>query len=295
MLTVEKWQDCLFSVLSDSLQTHKLDPSNHYLRLKVWNDGQMLFYVPKLEEDISDVVRKHTLKHLVNKYLRGLNSTTVTSDDFLIVASRHLCLFWIFPYCFVTWITPGVAENDLGPSLFSHCRACDEFSLWWCFVGDTLNPLSAKSLQNCLFPREAFDQQPVFALFHPRPAIIRYYFSEHHSLLFPSAAVYTQLCLCSPPAWGQKTSPDFSGATWILTILVWLHWQGAWIIHEPVQSLINGDAWPWLNSEILHPFFFWQLHVISLCSPALQRDWDLHQRHKGDPIWQGRVLHHRLR
>lgn len=59
--------------LSHFLQTHKLDPSNHYLRLKVWNDGQVLFYVPKHEEDISDVVRKHTL---TNKSLRSLNSTT---------------------------------------------------------------------------------------------------------------------------------------------------------------------------------------------------------------------------
>ena len=45
------------------LQTHKIDPSCHYLRLKVWIDNQMLFYVPKLEEDISDLVRNHTPKH----------------------------------------------------------------------------------------------------------------------------------------------------------------------------------------------------------------------------------------
>lgn len=56
-----KLQNCLFCFLSRFLQTHKLDPSSHYLRLKVWNAGQMLFYVPKLEEDVSDVVRKHTL------------------------------------------------------------------------------------------------------------------------------------------------------------------------------------------------------------------------------------------
>lgn len=46
--------------LSRSLQTHQLDPSNHYLRVKVCSDGQTLVYVPKLEEDVSDVVRKHT-------------------------------------------------------------------------------------------------------------------------------------------------------------------------------------------------------------------------------------------
>ncbi len=55
-----------FLSLSCCLQTHKIDPSGHYMRLKVWTDNQMLFYVPKLEEDISDLVRKHTLKHCGN-------------------------------------------------------------------------------------------------------------------------------------------------------------------------------------------------------------------------------------
>lgn len=48
------------------LQTHKIDPYGHYLRLKVWIDNQILFFVPKREEDISDLVRKHTLKHCEN-------------------------------------------------------------------------------------------------------------------------------------------------------------------------------------------------------------------------------------
>uniref|UniRef100_A0A8C4NRW1 T-lymphoma invasion and metastasis-inducing protein 1 n=1 Tax=Dicentrarchus labrax TaxID=13489 RepID=A0A8C4NRW1_DICLA len=45
-------------VLSTICKTHKIDPSSHYLRLKVWTDSQMLFYVPKLEEDISDLLYK---------------------------------------------------------------------------------------------------------------------------------------------------------------------------------------------------------------------------------------------
>ncbi|XP_035522910.1 T-lymphoma invasion and metastasis-inducing protein 1 [Morone saxatilis] len=45
-------------VLSTICKTHKIDPSGHYLRLKVWTDSQMLFYVPKLEEDISDLLYK---------------------------------------------------------------------------------------------------------------------------------------------------------------------------------------------------------------------------------------------
>uniref|UniRef100_A0A8D0A739 TIAM Rac1 associated GEF 1 n=1 Tax=Sander lucioperca TaxID=283035 RepID=A0A8D0A739_SANLU len=45
-------------VLSTICKTHKIDPSGHYLRLKMWIDNQMLFYVPKLEEDISDLLYK---------------------------------------------------------------------------------------------------------------------------------------------------------------------------------------------------------------------------------------------
>uniref|UniRef100_A0A3Q3VYF4 Uncharacterized protein n=1 Tax=Mola mola TaxID=94237 RepID=A0A3Q3VYF4_MOLML len=45
-------------VLSSTCKTHKLDPSGHYLRLKVCTDGQTLLYVPKLEEDISDLLYK---------------------------------------------------------------------------------------------------------------------------------------------------------------------------------------------------------------------------------------------
>ncbi|XP_045546203.1 rho guanine nucleotide exchange factor TIAM1 [Salmo salar] len=46
----------------DTLDTvckaHKLDPSNFYLRLKVCVEEQLLLYVPKLEEDISDLLYK---------------------------------------------------------------------------------------------------------------------------------------------------------------------------------------------------------------------------------------------
>ncbi|XP_032388834.1 T-lymphoma invasion and metastasis-inducing protein 1 isoform X1 [Etheostoma spectabile] len=45
-------------VLSTVCKTHKIEPSGHYLRLKMWIDNQMLFYVPKLEEDISDLLYK---------------------------------------------------------------------------------------------------------------------------------------------------------------------------------------------------------------------------------------------
>ncbi|KAM6907302.1 rho guanine nucleotide exchange factor TIAM1 [Xenentodon cancila] len=44
--------------LSSICKTHKIDPSGHYLRVKVWIDNQMLFYIPKFEEDISDLLYK---------------------------------------------------------------------------------------------------------------------------------------------------------------------------------------------------------------------------------------------
>ncbi|XP_075958443.1 rho guanine nucleotide exchange factor TIAM1 [Anarhichas minor] len=45
-------------VLSTVCKTHKLDPSGHYLRLKMLIDNQMLVYVPELEDDISDLLYK---------------------------------------------------------------------------------------------------------------------------------------------------------------------------------------------------------------------------------------------
>uniref|UniRef100_A0A4W6FVS5 TIAM Rac1 associated GEF 1 n=1 Tax=Lates calcarifer TaxID=8187 RepID=A0A4W6FVS5_LATCA len=50
--------ETVLEVLSANCKTHKLDPSSHYLRLKVWVDNQMLLYVPKLEDDISDLLYK---------------------------------------------------------------------------------------------------------------------------------------------------------------------------------------------------------------------------------------------
>uniref|UniRef100_A0A8C2ZIV6 TIAM Rac1 associated GEF 1 n=1 Tax=Cyclopterus lumpus TaxID=8103 RepID=A0A8C2ZIV6_CYCLU len=58
-------------VLSTVCKVGHLDPSGHYLRLKIWVDNQMLFYVPKLEEDISDLVRTHT--HTEALHFEGCN------------------------------------------------------------------------------------------------------------------------------------------------------------------------------------------------------------------------------
>lgn len=40
------------------VQAHQLDPTKHYLRLKFLIENQVQFYIPKPEEDVSDLVRK---------------------------------------------------------------------------------------------------------------------------------------------------------------------------------------------------------------------------------------------
>lgn len=37
-------------------QAHELDPTKHYLRLKILIENQVQFYIPKPEEDICDLV-----------------------------------------------------------------------------------------------------------------------------------------------------------------------------------------------------------------------------------------------
>ncbi|KAM9847215.1 rho guanine nucleotide exchange factor TIAM1-like [Aulostomus maculatus] len=45
-------------VLSAVCKKHKIEPSSHYLRLKVWVENQILLYIPRPEEDISDLLYK---------------------------------------------------------------------------------------------------------------------------------------------------------------------------------------------------------------------------------------------
>ncbi|KAM4545415.1 rho guanine nucleotide exchange factor TIAM1 isoform 3-T3 [Odontesthes bonariensis] len=58
VLAVIQPGETALEVLSTVCKTHNIDPSGHYLRVKVWVDHQMLFYVPKFEEDISDLLYK---------------------------------------------------------------------------------------------------------------------------------------------------------------------------------------------------------------------------------------------
>ncbi|XP_058483251.1 rho guanine nucleotide exchange factor TIAM1-like isoform X1 [Solea solea] len=58
VLAVIQPGDTALEVLSSICKTHKIDRSGHYLRLKVWVDNQTLYFVPQLEDDVSDVVYK---------------------------------------------------------------------------------------------------------------------------------------------------------------------------------------------------------------------------------------------
>uniref|UniRef100_A0AAQ4P7Q3 TIAM Rac1 associated GEF 1 n=1 Tax=Gasterosteus aculeatus aculeatus TaxID=481459 RepID=A0AAQ4P7Q3_GASAC len=72
VLAIVQPGETALEVLSSVCKTHKIDSSSHYLRLKMWIDNRILFYVPKIEEDISDLVRKHTLKHLDKNEMEGI-------------------------------------------------------------------------------------------------------------------------------------------------------------------------------------------------------------------------------
>uniref|UniRef100_A0A672GHN4 T-lymphoma invasion and metastasis-inducing protein 1-like n=1 Tax=Salarias fasciatus TaxID=181472 RepID=A0A672GHN4_SALFA len=56
--------DTALEVLSTVCKAHNIDPSCHYLRLKVCVENQILFYVPKFEEDISDLHLTREILHM---------------------------------------------------------------------------------------------------------------------------------------------------------------------------------------------------------------------------------------
>uniref|UniRef100_A0A665UPS8 T-lymphoma invasion and metastasis-inducing protein 1-like n=1 Tax=Echeneis naucrates TaxID=173247 RepID=A0A665UPS8_ECHNA len=58
VLAVIQPEEPALEVLRAICKTHKIDPSSHYLRLKVWVDNQMLFFIPKLEDEIADMLYK---------------------------------------------------------------------------------------------------------------------------------------------------------------------------------------------------------------------------------------------
>lgn len=64
---------CLTEPLLHFLQTHQLDLSAHYLRLKFLIENQMQFYVPKQEEDIYELVTLPTKAKLDDTVWNAVN------------------------------------------------------------------------------------------------------------------------------------------------------------------------------------------------------------------------------
>ncbi|KAK5917905.1 hypothetical protein CgunFtcFv8_002715 [Champsocephalus gunnari] len=58
VLAIVQPGETALDVLSSVCKTHKIDASGHYLRLKMCIHNKVLFYIPTLEEDISDLLYK---------------------------------------------------------------------------------------------------------------------------------------------------------------------------------------------------------------------------------------------
>ncbi|XP_018619656.2 T-lymphoma invasion and metastasis-inducing protein 1-like isoform X3 [Scleropages formosus] len=58
VLAIVQPGDSTLDVLESICKTHHLDPARHYMRLKFLTDDQVQFYVPKPEEEVSDLVYK---------------------------------------------------------------------------------------------------------------------------------------------------------------------------------------------------------------------------------------------
>lgn len=76
--------------------------------------------------------------------------------------------------------------KDLSTTLFSRCKPHNEFSLWWCFVGNTLKSVSKQSHCITFFLQRSFIfllwSVTHFTLFHPQSMIIRCYISIANTL-----------------------------------------------------------------------------------------------------------------
>uniref|UniRef100_A0A673B3Z3 TIAM Rac1 associated GEF 1a n=1 Tax=Sphaeramia orbicularis TaxID=375764 RepID=A0A673B3Z3_9TELE len=94
VLVIVRPGETALEVLSTVCKTHKIDPSYHYLQLKVWVDNQILIYIPKVEEEISDVVRWHRLKNYRTCDIRKL---FMIRNDF---KNSHHLLFPCPSLCF---------------------------------------------------------------------------------------------------------------------------------------------------------------------------------------------------
>uniref|UniRef100_I3JAM1 TIAM Rac1 associated GEF 1 n=1 Tax=Oreochromis niloticus TaxID=8128 RepID=I3JAM1_ORENI len=91
ILAVIQPGETTLEVLNTVCKTHKIDPSGHYLRLKVLVDNEILYYVPTFDEDISDLVRKYTLMrfHICYIFLPDSLSGLKAGDEILLLNGKE--------------------------------------------------------------------------------------------------------------------------------------------------------------------------------------------------------------
>lgn len=58
VLAVVQPGDTALDILNTVCKNHQIEPSGHYLCVKVWVDNQLLYYVPRSEEEITDLIYK---------------------------------------------------------------------------------------------------------------------------------------------------------------------------------------------------------------------------------------------
>uniref|UniRef100_A0A7N8XA50 TIAM Rac1 associated GEF 1a n=1 Tax=Mastacembelus armatus TaxID=205130 RepID=A0A7N8XA50_9TELE len=103
-------------VLNTVCKTHKIDPSSYYLRLKVWVDNQMLFYIPKPEDDISDLFGHICIPVLIVHRKADVGWCFVK----MLCSERlyYLCIAFIMMYLFsveVRCTTEAQAKCNISP------------------------------------------------------------------------------------------------------------------------------------------------------------------------------------
>lgn len=135
-----------------------------------------------------------------------------------------LCGLWTVP------IPICVLVHNLELAVFIlSAKPQNEFSLWWCFVGETEFVKAHPLFKYWLFSSTALSSAALIGdSFHPLSSLvwdITLLFLKSEARCTPlslslSVASYTQLCLCSRLLWGQIlvwAAAHFKDLTWILT------------------------------------------------------------------------------
>lgn len=225
----------------------------------------------------------------------------------------HYELRFVFVLFLIIYVNNQLRWKRGPPSvLFSRRKQKASLSfLRLCFVGDTQwLDLKAKSLYNLLFPQVLLYIPALIGdSFHPLSSsacddMLLFLHSERTLRTSVPVFIHTAVSLLSPL---REVKPSYSLLT--LDLDFWLSpavalfrgLNNTWIYPSVIKKRagVEGCRGRWRDLERLVPTtlrrFLLPIKCNYLVSAALQRDWDLPQRHQSDPVWQSRVLHHRIR